>query len=128
MQSATGCSITGQKQSDSFTEKISGRSAICRQSFFSAPILQEQGVESILLVTSATHMPRAVYLFDGQGFEVIPAPTDFSITDADWEQLWHPDIESFLLGFFPQSSYLGSTTSALKEYIGKAVAGMRITP
>jgi uncharacterized SAM-binding protein YcdF (DUF218 family) len=95
---------------------------------FSAPILQEHGAQSILLVTSATHMPRAVYLFEQQGFEVIPAPTDFSITDADWEQLWHPDIENFLLGFFPQSSYLGSTTSAMKEYIGRVVAGLRTTP
>ena len=89
---------------------------------FSAPILQEHNVHSILLVTSAMHMPRAVYLFEGQGFEVIPAPTDFNITDSDWEQLWHPDIENFLLGIFPQASYLGSTTSSLKEYIGKAVA------
>jgi len=92
---------------------------------FSAPILQEHGVESILLVTSATHMPRAVYLFEQQGFDVIPAPTDFTITDADWELLWHPDIENFLLGFFPQSSYLGSTTSAMKEYIGQVVAALR---
>ncbi len=95
---------------------------------FSAPILKENGVESILLVTSAMHMPRAVYLFEEQGFEVIPAPTDFNITDADWEQLWHPDIGNFLLGFFPQASYLGSTTSAMKEYIGRVVAGLRTTP
>ncbi len=95
---------------------------------FSAPILQEQGVESILLVTSAMHMPRAVYLFELQGFEVIPAPTDFSITDADWELLWHPDIENFLLGIFPHASNLSMTTSALKEYIGRTVAGLRAIP
>lgn len=95
---------------------------------FSTPILQEHNVHSILLVTSAMHMPRAVYLFEQQGFDVVPAPTDFNVTNADWEMLWHPDIENFLLNFFPQASYLGTTTSALKEFIGRAVAGLRTIP
>ena len=26
-----------------------------------------------------------------QGFDVIPAPTDFTVTQADWEYYWTPD-------------------------------------
>jgi len=95
---------------------------------FSASILQEHGAQRILLVTSAAHMPRAVFLFEQQGLEVIPAPTDFNITDADWELLWNPDVENFLLDFFPQSGNLSMTTSAVKEYIGRAVAGLGALP
>jgi len=90
---------------------------------FAVPILEEKGVQSILLVTSAAHMPRAVFLFEQEGLNVIPAPTDYNVTDEDWNMLWHPDLENFLLGFFPQSSYMTMTTSAMKEYVGRAVAG-----
>ncbi|MBM3152244.1 MAG: YdcF family protein [Chloroflexi bacterium] len=94
----------------------------------SAPLLHEHAVETILLVTSAMHMPRSAFLFEQAGFTVIAAPTDFTIIDADWETLWHPDPENFMLGFFPQAGYLGMTTSALKEHIGRVVAGLRASP
>ncbi|MFP4493897.1 MAG: ElyC/SanA/YdcF family protein [Puniceicoccaceae bacterium] len=35
----------------------------------------------ILLVTSALHLPRALLLFEAQGFEPLPAPTDFLADD-----------------------------------------------
>ena len=44
--------------------------------------LEPLGIRRILLVTSASHMPRSVALFEKQGFEVIPAPADFSVTQA----------------------------------------------
>ena len=49
--------------------------------------LEPLGIRRILLVTSASHMPRSVALFEKQGFEVIPAPADFSVTQEGWEQL-----------------------------------------
>ena len=41
----------------------------------SAPILNKNGVRTILLVTHAWHMPRARACFEAQGFTVLAAPT-----------------------------------------------------
>ncbi len=41
------------------------------------------GSQRFILVTSAYHMPRAMALFQKEGLEPIPAPTDFKITDRD---------------------------------------------
>ncbi|MBW7885258.1 MAG: YdcF family protein, partial [Caldilineaceae bacterium] len=40
-------------------------------------LLEPRGINRIVLVTSAMHMLRAVAIFEKQGFEVVPAPTDF---------------------------------------------------
>ena len=45
---------------------------------FSADILAKAQVSKIILVTHAMHMRRAQAMFIDQGFEVLPAPTDFS--------------------------------------------------
>ena len=42
-------------------------------------LLKERGFETMVLVTSASHMPRAVRVFDGRGLRVIPAPTSFRV-------------------------------------------------
>jgi uncharacterized SAM-binding protein YcdF (DUF218 family) len=50
-------------------------------------VLEPKGIRRIILVTSAAHMPRSVALFERQGFEVIPAPTDFTITqELGWAE------------------------------------------
>lgn len=43
---------------------------------FTAGLLAERGVNRILLVTSALHMPRAVARFEAAGMTVVPASTD----------------------------------------------------
>ena len=85
---------------------------------FSREILAEKGIERIILVTSAMHMPRAAALFEKQGFEVIPAPADYNITQTGWARLWEPNLTTQLFNFLPSVSHLSETTSALKEYIG----------
>jgi uncharacterized SAM-binding protein YcdF (DUF218 family) len=85
---------------------------------FSASILKEKGVNKILLVTSAMHMPRSVALFKKQGLEVIPSPTDFTITEDGWQRTFSPDFETLLTNLLPSSSSIGLTTNVLKEYIG----------
>ena len=82
---------------------------------FSKKILEAKGAKRILLVTSAVHMPRSVLLFERQGLEVIPAPTDYSVTDADLKQLRNPNPGVWLLNFFPSVGNLSQTTRALKE-------------
>jgi uncharacterized SAM-binding protein YcdF (DUF218 family) len=88
-------------------------------------ILEEQGLERIVLVTSALHMPRAVSVFRKLGLDVVPAPTDFHVTQHGWEYRTrlHPLIQ--LDNLLPAASSLRETTHALKEYIGLVVYRLR---
>ncbi|MCI0518954.1 MAG: YdcF family protein, partial [Chloroflexi bacterium] len=63
-------------------------------------------------------MPRSVALFEKQGFEVIPAPTDFSVTYAGWERLTRGSLESTLLSLLPSGENLAWNYLNLKEYLG----------
>lgn len=53
---------------------------------FSAHMLQRAGVNRILLVTDALHMPRAQRVFMQNGLQVVPAPTAFS-SRAPWSAI-----------------------------------------
>lgn len=88
---------------------------------YSREVLAAQGIDRIVLVTSAMHMPRAVGLFEHQGFEVIPMPTDYSVTEISWRHLWEPNIANQVFNFFPTVHNLQDTTVALKEYLGLLV-------
>jgi uncharacterized SAM-binding protein YcdF (DUF218 family) len=85
---------------------------------YSCQILKGKGASRIVLVTSATHMPRSVAVFKKQGCEVIPSATDFTVTEAAWNNLWHSDFKEFLINLVPNYSNLSLTTKTLKEYIG----------
>lgn len=83
-----------------------------------ADILDEQQLDTIILVTTATHMPRATAVFEKAGVNVIPAPTDYFVTGD-------PDITNGNLGknfkplnAVPQSQFLDVTTRSMKEYVG----------
>jgi uncharacterized SAM-binding protein YcdF (DUF218 family) len=69
-------------------------------------------------------MPRSVALFEQQGLQVIPAPCDYSVSQANWNDLMHPNLQSFLIALVPSDSNLEATSSALKEYIGMLVYRM----
>ncbi len=76
----------------------------------SARILRERGIDQILLVTSASHMERAVTHFRAAGLRVTPAPTD------------HPNIDVVgVRRFLPSSNALDQSTRALKEWVGQRV-------
>ncbi len=92
---------------------------------YTSRILKEKGIDRILLVSSAWHMPRAVMLFEAQGLEVIPLPTDYNVTQMEWDQLWRGDWRSILLNLFPSASNLSLTTRMMKEYFGLWVYGLR---
>ena len=84
---------------------------------FSKRILEQLGVNKILLVTSAIHMPRSVRLFEAQDLEVIPAPVDYSTAESDLT-LSGISWQSFLLRLFPGVDDLSLTTRVMKEYLG----------
>ena len=65
--------------------------------------------KNILLVTSASHMSRAVAVFTRAGFDVTPAPTDFVSEDAFAFLPFH---------LLPNARALAETTIALHEYLG----------
>ena len=88
-------------------------------------ILSNQNIQRIILVTSAQHMPRSVALFEKQGFNVIPAPTDYNITEAEWQRLTHPDPMTAIMNILPESGNLSATTSTLKEYLGMFISWLR---
>jgi uncharacterized SAM-binding protein YcdF (DUF218 family) len=92
---------------------------------FTHQILAGKGIQRIILVTSAMHMPRAMLLFEKQGFEVIPAPCDYTVTETDWDSLMSFRMPESLLYIFPNSSSLSLTTNVLKEYFGLLVYRLR---
>ncbi len=71
--------------------------------------LRKKGIRRVLLVTSASHMPRAVATFDSAGIDVVAAPVDYRFTDVK-----KPSIMKFI----PNASALSSTTTMLHEYFG----------
>jgi len=92
---------------------------------YSSEILREKGIEEVILVTSALHMPRAKALFEHLGISVIPAPVDFTITEKNWENAFKPGIDEAVIYLMPNASSLGLTTNVLKEYLGLVVYGLR---
>jgi uncharacterized SAM-binding protein YcdF (DUF218 family) len=91
----------------------------------SAAMLDERGIERIVLVTSAAHMPRSYALFAKSGLQVIPAPTDFQVTQRGWAYYTRPNLWIQLYNLLPTATNLVRTTRALKEYLGMAVYGLR---
>jgi uncharacterized SAM-binding protein YcdF (DUF218 family) len=88
-------------------------------------ILESHGVSRIILVTSASHMPRASAVFAKAGLDVVPAPTDFQVTYEDWAYYTQPDAVVQFFNLLPTADNLVATTRALKEYIGIAVYRLR---
>lgn len=83
----------------------------------SASILRDAGVERILLVTDAMHMPRATRSFRAQGIVVIPAPTVFFSSERLTINDWLPGGEGLR-----RSNY------ALHEWIGMLWYALQSTP
>lgn len=119
---ATVLEIMGIPSTAIWREENSRNTA--ENAFECAKILRENDIKRIILVTSAFHMPRSVPLFENQGLEVIPAPTDYSVTRAEWNALTKPGL-GLLVRLLPSAGNLSATTSVLKEYIGILVYRLR---
>jgi uncharacterized SAM-binding protein YcdF (DUF218 family) len=75
---------------------------------FTAEILKARGISSVLLVTSALHMRRAVALFEAEGLVVTPAAADHEtrtqLNAVDW---------------LPSADALDGSARAMKELVGR---------
>jgi uncharacterized SAM-binding protein YcdF (DUF218 family) len=76
---------------------------------FSARLLAERGIRSALLVTSASHMPRAFACFRKAGMDVVACP-------ADYLTGWAPADLPFRV--LPHTEALNDTAAAFHEYMG----------
>ena len=79
-------------------------------------MLDQHSLKSILLVTSALHMPRALATFESAGVQAIPAATDFEsrLPAASGMEAW-----------IAAPGALEGTSRALKEYFGRLVYRQR---
>ena len=64
---------------------------------------------TIILVTSAFHMHRSKYLFEKQGFDIIPYPVDFKTSNA----------RTSIMNFLPSVSSLNKVSLFIRENIGR---------
>ena len=71
---------------------------------------------TIILVTSAFHMPRAKLLFERHGFKIVPFAVDFQSRGA-----WAGNLFRDPLNYLPTSRGLQSSSRAIREAIGRVV-------
>lgn len=81
------------------TENAANVAALCRK----------QNWHSIVLVTSAFHMPRSMLNFADRGLEVVPFPCDYQLSGQ---------MQLSIFSFVPQGFALELSAIALKEYLG----------
>lgn len=87
-------------------------------------ILENRRIGKVLLVTSALHMPRSLKIFQRQGINVIPAPTDFLVSEGDLQELGNTP-KAAILNLLPDTYNLHLFTYALKEYVGSFIYWLR---
>ena len=72
--------------------------------------------DALILVTSASHMPRSMELFGKAGMRPLPAPTDYEALDS-------PRVGPS--DFYPGSEAIHKAEAAIHEYLGRVWARLR---
>jgi uncharacterized SAM-binding protein YcdF (DUF218 family) len=73
------------------------------------------GVKRVLLVTSATHMRRALAVFRRAGIDAVPSPTDYE----EMECPKPPAGRRVVFEYLPDADALAKSTKAVNEYVGR---------
>ncbi len=76
---------------------------------YARDVLRPALIDRIALVTHAWHMPRSVWAFEQEGFEVVAAPTGFSTPG---------ETERGVLSLLPQAQALRRSVLYLHELLG----------
>lgn len=85
----------------------SGSGNTLQNAELSQRMLRSEGINTILLVTHAWHMPRAQQAFGRSGFRVIPAPTAYTTSGA-----------LTILDFLPDANALNRSSLFCHEVLG----------
>jgi len=80
----------------------------------SAAIVRARGWQSVLLVTSAFHMPRAFGCFRAEGLTPDTKPVDF--------RSFGPGISP---DWIPRADHLADSSAAIREWVGRVVYSLR---
>ena len=86
--------------------------------FLSAELLQTLGIDRVVLVTHAAHMPRALLNARAAGLDVVPAPFGFEHTPPELRE--PVEIGDWL----PQPGMLGRSYRVLHEMLGLVWYGL----
>lgn len=86
---------------------------------YSAALLQAEGVQRVLLVTHASHMPRALWSTRSAGIETVPAPFAFQHKPLDPPAPLEPS------DWVPHPGNLGRSYVLLHEMAGLVWYGLR---
>ncbi len=81
---------------------------------------KKNNYQTILLITSAFHMPRAYSLFmkisKGTNIKIIPVSCDYFLQSRKF--FGKPNIKTLLIDFLPDAYHLNLSTKVFKEYLG----------
>ncbi|HSG90883.1 MAG TPA: YdcF family protein [Pseudomonadales bacterium] len=95
---------------------LEGDSRTTRQNaVHSAALIEREGWQRVLLVTSATHMRRSLACFQSVGVDAVAAATDHQM----------PSRAPLVLELLPDADALDRSTRGLREYLGLWVYRLR---
>ncbi|WP_445621275.1 YdcF family protein [Kushneria sp. Sum13] len=78
-----------------------------QNALYSARILREQNIDTVILVTSAWHMPRAKRAFENEGLTVLAAPTGFTARAGFGPRSFSPDMTALSNSYWALHEYIG---------------------
>ena len=81
----------------------------------SSILLNKAGIDEVVLVTHAWHMPRAKAAFERQGLTVMPAPTDFATAPSLLLLDWLPSPRGLQNSYYFFHEALGRIVYALRS-------------
>lgn len=85
--------------------------------YFVAKILNREQIKHFYLVTSAWHLPRALYAFKQQGLNPIPAPSSYLPDHLRWlrKKHWYANANSLAISNIAVHEYMGLLWYHLKS-------------
>ncbi len=88
-------------------------------------LFAEKAYTEVFLVTSAASMDRTLFEFSQLDVSLVPAPTDYLVTQATWENLLKKDPKVILANLMPTAQSFQQSSMILEEYVCLMFARLR---